>query len=120
MMTIDEIFARLSAWALWAVAWAKAHPTETGLLATAVVNTALRHKTPEEWIALAERRPVLAFVLGLVRDLGVDPVSALRRGQTVLNAIALTSASSALRRLLGDAPPSDNGPPTPRSKGDGR
>lgn len=115
-MTLDELTARVTGWALWALEWAKAHPTETALLVTAVVNTALRHKTPEEWIALAERRPVLAFVLGLVRDLGVDPVSALRRGQTVLNAIALTSASSALRRLLGDAPPSDSGPTTPRSE----
>lgn len=120
MMTIDELLARLSAWALWAIEWAKAHPTETALIASAVVNTTLRHRKPEEWVALAERRPLAAFLLGLVRDLGVDPASALRRGQTVLNALALTSASSVLRRLLGDAPPSDSGPPTPRSKGDGR
>lgn len=116
MMTVDELLARLSAWALWLLAWAKAHPTETILFASAVVNTTLRYRKPEEWVALAERRPVLAFVLGLVRDLGVDPASALRRGQTVLNALALTSASSVLRRLLGDAPPSDSGPPTPRSE----
>lgn len=119
-MTLDELLERLYAWALWALGWAKAHPTETGLLASAVVNTALRRKTAEEWVALAERRPVLAFALGLVRDLGVDPVSAVKRGQVVINALALTSASSVLRRLLGDAPPSDSGPPTPRSKGDGR
>jgi len=113
---MDETIVYLSAKGAWLLAWAKAHPTETALIASAVVNTALRRKTAEEWVALAERRPVLAFALGLVRDLGVDPASALRRGQTVLNALALTSASSVLRRLLGDAPPSDNGPPTPRSE----
>lgn len=117
---MDEVFVYLSAKSAWLLGWAKVHPTETILLASAVVNTVLRHRKPEEWVALAERRPVIAFALGLVRDLGVDPASALRRGQTVLNALALTSASSVLRRLLGDAPPSDSGPPTPRSKGDGR
>lgn len=117
---MDEIIVYLSAKGAWLLEWARAHPTETALIASAVINTALRRKTAEEWVALAERRPLAAFLLGLVRDLGVDPASALRRGQTVLNALALTSASSVLRRLLGDAPPSDSGPPTPRSKGDGR
>lgn len=114
---MDELIARLYGWATWLAGWVRAHPTETALLLSACVNTALRHKTPEEWVALAERRPLLAFLLGLSRDLGVDPASALRRGQTVLNALALTSASSVVRKLLGDStPPSDDGPKTPRSE----
>lgn len=92
--------------------WIGTHPAETWLVASLVINLALRARTPEQWIALAEKRPALAACLEVVRALGVDPAGALRALQLVASAKA---GGSALRAL--GLPPSsgDGNPPTPRS-----
>jgi len=47
-------------------------------LITAVMNVALRKKTPEQWETWALSKPVLAFVMEVMRASGIDPVKLLQ------------------------------------------
>lgn len=47
-------------------------------LISAVLNLALRKKTAEQWEAWALAKPGLAFLLELMRALGVDPKKAMK------------------------------------------
>lgn len=96
-----------------AVDWIRSHPAETWLIASLVINVALRAKTPEQWVALAERQRVLAACLEVVRALGVDPVRAIRAVQLLA---AAKAGGGAAARIIG-SPPADDGPSTPRSGG---
>lgn len=96
-----------------AVDWVATHPAETWLVVSLVINLALRARTPEQWVALAERRPALAACLEVVRALGVDPARALRAVQLFANARA---GSGALRSLGGHLH-DDGAPTTPRNGG---
>jgi hypothetical protein len=89
-----------------AIAWIQAHPAECWLALSAVLNVAFRLRTPERWVALCERRPALAAVLGLVRALGIDPAGAMKAVALVANTKA---AHSSIGALTGDS-----APPTPR------
>jgi hypothetical protein len=92
-----------------AVAWVQAHPAECWLALSATLNLLLRLRPPEAWVALCERSPVTAAVVGVVRSLGVDPVGALR---TLASVVAVKAAQSTASHAL-EAPP----PPTPRNTG---
>jgi len=48
---------------------------------TAVMNVALRKKSPEQWEAWALSKPVLAFVIEVMRAGGIDPFKLLQAVQ---------------------------------------
>lgn len=44
------------------------------LIATSILNVLLRMKTPEQWVALADKRPRLHAIIRIMRAIGCDPV----------------------------------------------
>ncbi|MSO37456.1 MAG: hypothetical protein EXQ69_04305 [Acidimicrobiia bacterium] len=63
------------------------------LVATAIVNTALRSKTSEEWVLLAETKPRLAAVIRIFRAVGLDPSKLITALAALLNAKAESLAA---------------------------
>ena len=50
---------------------------------SAVVNTAFRFKTAEEWTFFCDHQPRLAGVMRFVRAFGIDPVKGLKAIQAI-------------------------------------
>ena len=78
-------------------------------LITAVMNVALRKKTPEQWEAWALSKPVLAFVIEVMRASGIDPFKLLqafhrfaqrRAGVIPADAVRVSSLPEPLKAAL--------------------
>lgn len=76
---------------------------------TAVMNIALRKKTPEEWEKWAIAKPGLAFLLEVLRAMGLDPIKLLqafhryakrRAGVIPADAVRLSSLPDPLKVAL--------------------
>lgn len=85
---------------------------------SAVLNIALRAKSAQKWVELAEQTPSIAWIPRWLRALGVDPAAALKGAAT--GASVKAAATTAGRVTSGFFPPSSEGggeggaPPTPR------
>ncbi len=55
-------------------AWVRENPATAAYLASALVNMALRFRSPEEWVSFGERSPYLAFLIRAIRAVGLDPI----------------------------------------------
>ena len=54
-------------------------------LVSAILNVLIRRKSPEEWEKWALQKPKLAFVIEVLRAMGVDPQKALIAAQRYAN-----------------------------------
>lgn len=76
--------------------------------ASAILILLLRSRTPEQWVALGEKRPRVQGAIRLLRALGVDPVKAVAALQQIVTGRAPARAlavADAVRETLAPAPP---------------
>ena len=102
-----------------AYAWFHTHPGPYLLalwLVGTVLTVAMRARTPEEWVALADSQPRLQGAIKLMRKVFPDLPGALRAMQQIVTGAAETRGVPLPPRLY--APPVDSGDmptPTPRN-----
>lgn len=86
METLQELWSKHSYWLIPAM-W---------MLLSAVINLALRKKTPEQWVAFAEKNPRTAALVRLCSSLGIDLSKAILALKGFLNAKAQSSKTPQL------------------------
>ena len=80
--------------------------------ASAVLVLLLRARTPEQWVALGEKRPRIQGAIRLLRALGVDPVKAVAAVVQIVSGRAPARAvavADAVRETLAPPPPPSKG-----------
>lgn len=60
------------------IPWIQSHPLESWLLVSSVVLPILRLKTPEQWVAIADKSPRLHGLMKAMRAAGFDPVGVIK------------------------------------------
>lgn len=116
-LTTEAIKANL--WAFWTwVIFIGGH----WVVASLVVNTALRVRSAQKWVAWAEGKPALAWAIRWTRALGMDPAQALQNGASLLSAkAAVTAAGRAVSGFFGtESPPNTPPPADTQGGGEGR